>query len=83
MRFDGRGSSGSELSNDARFEVFLGSTGAALTGNCDAGAAGTELGRNPTVFGGDGIGPGCIVGCRGGGADVANEGDPSIFLRML
>ena len=58
-RFLGRGSSGSELSNDARFEVLRGSGAGAggMTGFTVDGAgdgAGTEPGRYSSLFGGDG-----------------------------
>lgn len=56
-RFLGRGSSGSELSSEARLEVLRGSAGAGGASLATVGAgdgAGTDPGRN-SCFGGDGL----------------------------
>ena len=55
-RFGGLGSSGSELRIDSRFERFGGSgCGAGAAGGCEGGAAATEVGRESSLFGGDGL----------------------------
>ena len=83
-RLCGRGSSGSEFSSAAKFEVFRGSVDVAgLTGGGAGDGTGTELGLKPNARGGDGSCGECGGGGSDGMADELAAGEPSRFLSMF
>jgi hypothetical protein len=89
--FLARGSSGSELSRDARLDVLRGSAGGpelngmtGLTFDVAGEGTGTEPGRciTSSLLGGEGIWAALNGGCMGALVDGIGPGDPTIFLNM-
>lgn len=82
-RLTGRGSSGSLFSNDITVDFrgsAAGGAGARLATDCAGEGAGTELGLNSSLLGGDGMCAILLVGLRTMGVGAVGTGESRPFL---